>query len=50
MQPAFDLLNKLAADPVLRNQYREQAYEFYKLHQDSQYTFAEMFEQIQNNL
>ena len=50
MQPAFDLLNKLAADPVLRNQYREQAYEFYKLHQDSQYTFAEMFEQIENNL
>ena len=50
MQPAFDLLNKLAADPVLRNQYREQAFEFYKLHQDSQYTFAEMFEQIENNL
>ena len=50
MQPAFDLLNKLAADPVLRDQYREQAYEFYKLHQDSQYTFAEMFEQIENNL
>ena len=50
MQPAFDLLNKLAKDPELRNQYREQAFEFYKLHQDAEYTFAEMMKQIEDNL
>ena len=50
MKPAFDLMDKLAKDPVLRNQYREQAFEFYKLHQDSQYTFAEMMNKIKENL
>lgn len=50
MQPAFDLLNKLAKDDVMRNEYREMAFEFYKSHQDSQYTFAEMMKQIQDNL
>jgi hypothetical protein len=50
MQPAFDLLNKLASDNVMRNEYREMAFEFYKQHQDSQYTFAEMMKQIETNL
>jgi hypothetical protein len=50
MQPAFDLLNKLASDNVMRNEYREMAFEFYKQHQDSQYTFDEMMKQIENNL
>lgn len=50
MQPAFELLNKLANDPKLYKQYSEQAFEFYKLHQDSQYTFAEMMNQIKDNL
>lgn len=50
MQPAFDLLNKLAKDPVMRNEYREQAFEFYKLHQDSQYTFDEMMKKIKEKL
>ena len=50
MQPAFELLNKLAKDPVMRNEYREQAFEFYKLHQDSQYTFDEMMNTIKENL
>ena len=50
MQPAFDLVNKLAKDPVMRDEYREQAFEFYKLHQDSQYTFDEMMKKIKENL
>ena len=50
MQPAFDLLNKLSKDRGLRNEYREQAFEFYKSHQDSQYTFAEMMKQIKERL
>lgn len=50
MQPAFEILNKLAKDPVMRNEYREQAFEFYKLHQDSQYTFDEMMKKIKENL
>jgi hypothetical protein len=50
MQPAFDLLNKLASDNVMRNEYREMAFEFYKQHQYSQYTYAEMMKQIETNL
>jgi hypothetical protein len=50
MQPSFDLLNKLAGDKVMRNEYREMAFDFYKQHQDSQYTFAEMFKQIEDKL
>lgn len=50
MQPSFDLLNKLAGDKIMRNEYREMAFEFYKQHQDSQYTFAEMMKQIEDNL
>lgn len=50
MQPAFELLNKLSKDPVMRDEYREQAFEFYKLHQDAQYTFDEMMTQIKDNL
>jgi hypothetical protein len=50
MQPSFDLLNKLASDNVMRNEYREMAFEFYKQHQESQYSFAEMMKQIEDNL
>ena len=50
MQPAFDLVNKLAKDAVMRNEYREMAFEFYKQHQDSQYAFAEMMKQIEADL
>ena len=50
MQPAFDLLDKLSKDRHMRDEYREMAFEFYKSHQDSQYTFAEMMKQIENNL
>jgi UTP-glucose-1-phosphate uridylyltransferase len=50
MQPAFDLVNKLSKDCGMRNEYREMAFEFYKQHQDSQYSFAEMMKQIEDNL
>ena len=50
MQPALELVNKLAKDKVMRNEYREMAFQFYKQHQDSQYTFAEMQKQIESNI
>lgn len=50
MQPAYDLLYKLAKDPVMRDEYREQAFEFYKDHQDSKHTFEEMMKLIKDNL
>ena len=50
MQPAFDLLYKLSKDSVMRDEYREQAFEFYKEHQDASYTFAEMMKSIKENL
>lgn len=50
MQPAFELLQKLSKDPVMRDDYREQAFEFYKEHQDSRYTYKEMFNLIRENL
>lgn len=50
MQPAADLIDKLAKDEVMRNDYREQAFEFYKLHQDSRYTFDEMMNRVKKSL
>lgn len=50
MQPAFDLVDKLSKDCVMRDEYREMAFEFYKQHQDSEHTFAEMMKQIEDNL
>jgi hypothetical protein len=50
MKPAFDVLDKLSKDKGMRNEWREMAYEFYKSHQDSQYTFAEMMDKIKERL
>lgn len=50
MQPAFEILDKLSRDPVMRDEYRNMAYEFYKLHQDSEYTFDEMMKTIKENI
>ena len=50
MQPAYDLIAKLSKDKVMRDEYRNMAFEFYKQHQDSQYTFAEMMAKIKDNL
>lgn len=48
MQPAYNLLDKLARDSIMRNEYREMAYAFYKDHQDSAYVFQDLFRKIQN--
>lgn len=50
MKPAFDLIDKLAKDPVMRDEWREMAYEFLKYHQDSQYTFKEMTDKINDKI
>jgi len=50
MKPAFDVLDKLSKDNVMRNEYREMAFEFYKSHQDAQPTFEEMMKQIKERL
>lgn len=50
MQPALDLIKELTENAELRDKYRKDAYEFYKSHQDSQYTFAEMMSRIENNI
>ena len=50
MSPAYEELVKLSKDPVMRNEYREMAFEFYKEHQDSDHTFSEMMQTIKNNL
>ena len=50
MQPSIELVNKLAKDKILRDEYREMAFEFYKQHQDSEYTFDEMMKLIKANI
>ena len=46
MQPALDLIKKLESDDVMRDEYRNMAYEFYKYHQDSEYIYSDMFEKM----
>lgn len=40
----------LRESPEKRNAMRNQAYEFYKLHQDADYTFAEIMKNIENKI
>lgn len=48
MQDTLDLIKELTFNTRLRNQYREDAFEFYRQHQDAEHTFAEMMEIIRN--
>ena len=50
MKPAFDILDKLSKDNVMRNEWREKAFEFYKSHQDAQPVFQEMMDKIKERL
>jgi hypothetical protein len=50
MQPAYDIIQKLGRDPVMRNEWREKAFEFYKIHQDSLFTFEEMMGKIKEKI
>ena len=46
----LELMRKLANDPVMRNEYREMAYEFYKDHQDADATFQDLMNTVKENL
>lgn len=46
MAPAMELIKKLENDPVMRDEYRNMAYEFYKYHQDAEYIYSDMFEKM----
>lgn len=50
MESAIELVNELAKDTKLRSEWREAAYEFYKLHQDSSYVFKEMMDNIESEI
>ena len=50
MNECLDKINQLSRDNAMRNEYREMAYEFYKLHQDSSYVFNQMMEKIQQHV
>lgn len=50
MEPAYELIKKLTQDKVMRNEYREMAFEFYKSHQDASHTFSEMMKKILKNI
>ena len=50
MQSAYDLVTALSKDAGMRDEYREMAFEFYKAHQDSEYTFAELMKKIEDNI
>jgi len=50
MSVAFDLIQMLEQDPMMRDDWRHKAYEFYKEHQDAEHTFAEMNKKIEDAL
>ena len=50
LDETFEQIIDLFDNPQKRNQMRNQAYEFYKLHQDADYTFGELMEKIDNEL
>lgn len=50
MAPAFELIKQLESDSKQRDDYREMAYEFYRNHQDSKYTFKELFDNIEKEV
>ena len=50
MPEQIELIHKLTNDNVMRNEWREGAYEFYKQHQDSEYVFDDMMKTIKDHL
>lgn len=46
----LDMMRKLSADQVMRDEYREMAYEFYKDHQDASATFNDLMNTIKENV
>jgi len=50
MSECLNTINKLSSDNVMRNEYREMAYEFYKLHQDSSNVFDDLIRKIEQHV
>lgn len=50
MEVAINKIKKLAADPILRDEWREGAYAFYKAHQDSEYVFKDLMKYVKDNV
>lgn len=50
MGDAFSLIDKLSKDSKMRDEYREKAFEFYRLHQDAEFTFKELHNEIEKNI
>lgn len=50
MAPSFELLQRLSKDLIMREDMRNQAFEFYRSHQDSEFTFAEMMKTVKENI
>lgn len=50
MQPAFEMIQELSSDASLRSKARDAAFEYLKSHQDSQYTFKEMTDKINDKI
>jgi len=46
----IEQVKKLTADAALRDEWREGAFEFYKQHQDAEYTFTDLMNSIKENL
>lgn len=46
----IEQVKKLASDNVLRDEWREGAFEFYKQHQDAEVTFSDLMKKIKENL
>jgi len=50
MAETLETIKALEKDPGMREEWRNNAFEFYKLHQDAEYTFAEMMKRIKEKL
>lgn len=46
MEECMNTVRKLCNDPIMRDDWREMAYDFYKLHQDSEFAFKRLFDTI----
>lgn len=49
-QSAMDTITRLENDPIMRNEWREQAYKLYRDHQDAEYTFEELMNTIKKEI
>jgi hypothetical protein len=50
MEPAFKLIELLHNNPQMRDKWRNHAFEFYKLHQGSNWVFRDLYNQIRDNI